>query len=163
MAKKTSKTSKTTTSRIAKKTKYATPPPIEIDNAPVIRRELFNMETLNILLSAMILVLLLYSLGSSSVSLGNTASASESISPEFISDEASCRTFCTYNPQYGDGEFGGVNDNGHCLCKVVLDSIPNYVKNKTLTVELLVDQGIIVKSAILEDGAEQQFSPQMMQ
>ncbi len=161
MAKKTS----TKTKARARPTKPRTIKPAAIsatekDNAPVIRREIFNMETLNILLSSIILVVLLYSL-----SLGGTTTAQPSASaPQFISDEASCKTFCEYNPQYGEGEFGGISENGHCLCKIALDEMPNYAKNKTMSATLLIDQGIIIESATITDGVEQQQQPfQMMQ
>ncbi len=122
------------------------------DDAPVIRREIFNMETLNILLSSIILVVLLYSF-----SLGGTNPAASA--PQYTSDEASCKTFCEYNPQYGEGEFGGIGENGHCLCKITLDSMPNYAQNKTMSATLLIDQGIIIESATIIDGVEQQQQP----
>ncbi|RLG12924.1 MAG: hypothetical protein DRN71_05610 [Candidatus Nanohalarchaeota archaeon] len=165
MVKKTS----TKTKARAKATRPRTAKPAVIaatekDNAPVIRRELFNMETLSILLSSIILVVLLYSLY-----LGGTTAApaqaanTNTIAAEFISDEASCKTFCEYYPQYGEGEFGGISENGHCLCKIAIDAMPNYAKNKTMSATILIDGGIIVKSATITDGAEQQQPFQMMQ
>ncbi len=126
------------------------------ENAPLVRREIFNMETLNVLLSAIILVVLLYFIGG--VGADNNAGAQASSAPKFVSDENACRIFCEYNPQYGEGGFGGVCENGHCLCKIVLDSIPNYGKNKTMSATLLVDQGIIIEDASLEDGVPQQMT-----
>ncbi len=158
MAKKTS----TKTKARAKTTRPRTAKPAAItenDNAPVIRREIFNMETLNILLSSIILVVLLYSL-----SLGGTATTQPATTaPQFASDETSCKIFCEYNPQYGEGEYGGISENGHCLCKITLDAMPNYVQNKTMSATLLIDQGIIIESATITDGAEQQQQFQMMQ
>ena len=152
MAKKTS----TKTKAHAKTTRPRTAKPAAIpenDNAPVIRREIFNMETLNILLSSIILVVLLYSL-----TLGGIAAVAPAATtaPQYTSDEASCKIFCEYNPQYGDGEFGGISENGHCLCKITLDEMPNYLQNKTMSATLLIDQGIIIESATITDGAEQQ-------
>ncbi|MEA3343467.1 MAG: hypothetical protein U9Q92_04835 [archaeon] len=136
-------------------------PKSEKENAPLVRREIFNMETLNVLLSAIILVVLLYFIGG--VGADNSAEAQASSAPKFVSDEDACRIFCEYNPQYGEGSFGGVSENGHCLCKIVLDSIPNYGKNKTMSATLLVDQGIIIEDASLEDGVQQQMALPLMQ
>ncbi len=155
MAKKTSTRSKTRSPRTQK---TATQP--EKDNAPIIRKEIFNMETINLILTSIILVVLLYSISFGGTISTNPAPA-DTAAPEFISDEASCKTFCKYNPQYGDGEFGGISENGHCLCKITLDAMPNYAKNKTMTSTLLIDQGIIVESATVQDGAEQQSYPMM--
>lgn len=130
-------------------------PKSEKDNAPLVRREIFNMETMNILLSAIILVVLLYFVGGGSAGIGG---APVSSAQKFVSDENACRTFCEYNPQYGEGIFGGVSENGHCLCRIVLESIPNYGKNKTMTATILIDQGIIIEDATLEDGVEQMMT-----
>ena len=123
---------------------------IEKDNAPLVRREIFNMETLNILLSAIILVVLLFVVG------GNLGEKDSQVSAKFTSDENSCRIFCENNPQYGDAVFGGISENGHCLCEIKIDSMPNYAKNKTLSVNLLIDQGIIIRQATLKDGVAAQ-------
>ncbi|MFH1127344.1 MAG: hypothetical protein ABIG84_07435 [archaeon] len=134
----------------------------ESDNAPVVRREIFNMETLNILLSAIILVVLLYSLSGGVGSQDNTlkapSTAPASNAPAFTSDVAACETFCTNNPQQPGSKFAGVADNGHCLCEITLDSIPIYAQNKTMTATLMIDQGIIIKEVTLEDGIVQQAS-----
>ncbi len=136
-------------------------PKSEKENAPLVRREIFNMETLNILLSAVILVVLLYFIGG--VGTGTTTSAPASSDPKFVSDENACRIFCEHNSQYGEGGFGGVSENGHCLCRIVADSIPNYEKNKTMSATILVDQGIIVEDASLEDGVQQQMTLPLVQ
>lgn len=125
------------------------------DNAPLVRREIFNMETLNILLSAIILVVLLFVVGGS---LGEKSSV-QVPAAKFASDENSCRIFCENNPQYGEAKFGGVSENGHCLCEIKIESMPNYVKNKTLSVNLLIDQGIIIRQATLKDGVASQALP----
>jgi len=128
---------------------------IEKDNAPLVRREIFNMETLNILLSAIILVVLLFVVGGN---LGEKSSG-QVAATKFVSDENSCRIFCENNPQYGEAIFGGVSETGHCLCEIKIDSMPNYAKNKTLSVSLLIDQGIIIKQATLKDGVAPQALP----
>lgn len=128
---------------------------IDKDNAPLVRREIFNMETLNILLSAIILVVLLFVVGGS---LGEKASV-QFPAAKFSSDENSCRLFCENNPQYGEAVFGGISENGHCLCEIKIESMPNYVKNKTLSVNLLIDQGIIIKRATMKDGVAPQALP----
>ena len=132
----------------------------EKDDAPLVRREIFNMETLNILLSAIILVVLLFVVGGN---LGaKTADQSiQQASAKFVSDENSCKIFCENNPQYGDAKFGGISDNGHCLCEISIDSMPNYATNKTMSVKLLIDQGIIIKQAVLKDGVAAQALPSL--
>lgn len=131
---------------------------IEKDNAPLVRREIFNMETLNILLSAIILVVLLFVVGGN---LGAKTSNQDipQAPVKFVSDENSCRIFCENNPQYGEAVFGGISENGHCLCEIKVESMPNYVKNKTLSVNLLIDQGIIIKQATLKDGVAERALP----
>lgn len=131
-------------------------PKSEKENAPLVRREIFNMETLNVLLSAIILVVLLYFIGG--VGADSSAEAQASSSPKFVSDENACRIFCEHNSQYGEDGFGGVSENGHCLCRIMANSIPNYEKNKTMSATILVDQGIIVEDASLEDGVQQQMT-----
>lgn len=132
---------------------------IEKDNAPLVRREIFNMETLNILLSAIILVVLLFVVGGNLGEKSSNQGLPQASAVKFVSDENSCRIFCENNPQYGEAKFGGISENGHCLCEIKVESMPNYAKNKTLSVNLLIDQGIIIKQATLKDGVPEQALP----
>ncbi|MBW6451173.1 MAG: hypothetical protein K0B02_00400 [DPANN group archaeon] len=70
--------------------------------------------------------------------------------PKIKSDISACKTFCTTHPQITGAIYGGIDNNGHCLCKIS-QTINNIQENKNMDVTIFVDVGIVEK-AILTDS-----------
>lgn len=67
--------------------------------------------------------------------------------PIVKSDINSCKNFCVTHPQISGAVYGGVNSDGHCLCKIS-QKISNVEQNKNMDITVFVDVGIIEKATI---------------